>query len=175
MCSVSQTNEGQPHARRVAFSLGSNSGDRLRFLELACDRLCELYGDLRLSRVYETAPVDCPEGSPPFLNACVEVYTDASPADILAHTQRIEQELGRIRSGTYGEARTCDIDLLYCGELTLCTPELTLPHPRAHLRRFVLQPLCDIDPTLVLPGMQQSVCELLAELPLTPAVTPFDL
>ncbi len=173
MCSASQTDADAP--RRVAFSLGSNSGDRLNFLERACDSLCSLFGDLRLSQVYETEPVDCPPGSPPFLNACVEVFTAMPPEEIMTHCLRIESELGRKRSKTPGEARTCDIDILYCGERRINSPSLILPHPRAHLRRFVLQPLCDIDPSLVLPGQTESVAQLLAQLPDKPQVRPFNI
>lgn len=162
-------------SRRVGLALGSNAGDRLALLERACDLLSEVFGPLRLSQVYETEPVGCPPGSPAFLNACVEVQSDLPAEDILAHCQRIETELGRRRSGTYGEARTCDIDLLYCGDEQQNTPTLILPHPRAHQRRFVLQPLCDIDPLLVLPGQQQPISQLLAALPEAPAVTPYDL
>lgn len=173
MCSVLQTD---PRVRRrSAFALGSNSGDRLGFLERACDCLTALFGDLRLSRVYETEPVGCPPGSSPFLNACVEVLTDMPPLELLRHGLEIENRLGRVRSGVYGEPRTCDIDLLYSGELMLSSPELTLPHPRIRERRFVLQPLCDIDPELILPGQRVTVRELLAALPPTPAVTPFAL
>lgn len=171
MCSGSQTDAPQ----RVGFALGSNSGDRLALLEAACDQLSELFGDLRLSCVYETEPVGCPEGSPAFLNACVEVSTTMPAEAVLEHCLRIEKELGRTRSGTYGEARTCDIDLLYWGGRILHTPQLTLPHPRAHLRRFVLRPLCDIDPTLILPGQSLTVEQLLARLPEQPEVLPFDL
>ncbi|MCH5284773.1 MAG: 2-amino-4-hydroxy-6-hydroxymethyldihydropteridine diphosphokinase [Akkermansiaceae bacterium] len=173
MCSASQTNPAAP--QRVGLALGSNRGDRLALLEQACDALSELFGSLRLSQVYETEPVDCPAGSPPFLNACVEVYTTLPPLQVLHACQRIEQELGRERSGVYGQARTCDIDLIYYGTQQLSTPELTLPHPRAHLRRFVLQPLCDIDPALTLPGQAKSAAQLLAELPENPPVRPFDL
>ena len=171
MCSASQTDA----PLRVGLALGSNAGDRLATLEAACDLLSERFGHLRLSQVYETEPVDCPPGSPAFLNACVEVLTALPPAEVLQHCLHIEQELGRVRTGLYGEARTCDIDLIYYGELTLHTPSLTLPHPRAHLRRFVLQPLCDIDPLLILPGQRETVAQLLAHLPESPAVSPFDL
>ena len=161
--------------RRVGLSLGSNLGDRLATLERVCDHLADLFGALRLSQVYETEPVGCPPGSPAYLNACVEVETAMPAQEILQLCLRIERELGRTRSGTYGEARTCDIDLLYCGTETCATAELTLPHPRAHERAFVLRPLCDIAPALVLPGQRQTVAELLAALPATPSVTPFPL
>ncbi len=173
MCSVLQTDAGG--IRRTGFSLGSNSGDRLAFLERACDHLARLFGDLRLSQVYETEPVDCPPGSPAFLNACAEVATDMPPVEILRHCAEIEKALGRARTGVAGEARTCDIDLIYSGDLCMETPRLTLPHPRATQRRFVLQPLCDIDPALILPGQTATVQELLSRLPESPAVTPFDL
>lgn len=161
--------------RRVGFSLGSNLGDRLVTLESVCDYLSDLFGALRLSQVYETEPVGCPEGSPAYLNACVEVETDMPAEDILKACQQIEQELGRSRSGIYGEARTCDIDILYCGHEICTTEELTLPHPRAHLRSFVLRPLCDIDPLLRLPGQSHTVSQLLEQLPDTPSVIPFPL
>lgn len=157
-------NEGA-QLRRVGFSLGSNLGDRLAALESACDHLADVFGALRLSQVYETAPVGCPPGSPAYLNACVEVETDMPAPDILQLCMDIEKALGRTRSGVYGEARTCDIDLLYCGAETYDTAELTLPHPRAHERAFVLRPLCDIDPALKLPRQEKTVAELLAALP----------
>ncbi len=173
MCSVLQTDAHT--RRRTALALGSNSGDRLGFLERACDCLAALFGELWLSQVYETEPVGCPPGSPAFLNACVEILTDMPPTELLRRCREIEEKLGRARHGIYGEPRTCDIDLIYSGEMVLTTPELTLPHPRAHERRFVLQPLCDIDPEVVLPGQRATVRELLAALPQHPAVVPFAL
>ena len=161
--------------RRCVFSLGSNLGDRLAMLESACDYLADVFGGLRLSQVYETEPVGCPEGSPNYLNACVEVETDMPAQEILELCLRIEQELGRTRSGEYGEARTCDIDLICCGSETASTPSLTLPHPRAHLREFVLRPLCDLDPQLVLPGQTQTAAQLLEQLPASPAVSAYPL
>ena len=131
-----------------------------------------LYG---LSQVYETEPVGCPAGSPSYLNACVEVETDMPAEEILELCLRIEQELGRTRSGVYGEPRPCDIDLICCGSETVATPQLTLPHPRAHQREFVLRPLCDLDAQLVLPGQTRTVGQLLAELPAGPAVTAYPL
>ena len=161
--------------RRAGFSLGSNLGDRLTNLEQACDYLSDVFGSLRLSQVYETEPVGCPPGSPAYLNACVEVETAMPAQEIMELCLKIEQELGRTRTGVYGEARTCDIDLIYCGQESCATPQLTLPHPRAHERAFVLRPLCDIDPALTLPGQSKTVAALLAELPEGPSVTPFPL
>lgn len=161
--------------RRVGFSLGSNLGDRLVTLESVCDYLSDLFGALRLSQVYETEPIGCPEGSPAYLNACVEVETDMPAEEILRVCQQIEQELGRSRSGVYGEARTCDIDILYCGDETSATEKLALPHPRAHQRAFVLRPLADIDPMLILPGQSITVSQLLEQLPDSPSVIPFPL
>ncbi len=163
--------------KRVGLSLGSNLGDRLATLESACDALAEAFGHLRLSQVYETEPVGCPEGSPPYLNACVEIATELPPKALLRVTQGIEDALGRRRSGVYGEPRSCDIDILYYDTETVDAPGLTIPHPRAHERAFVLRPLADIDPQLVLPGQSATVAELLATLPAAEAagVAPFAL
>ena len=163
-----------PHT--VFLSLGANTGDRLATLERACDGLAEAFGGLRLSQLYETEPVGCPPGSPLFLNACVAVSTGTTPRQVLEICQSIEQSLGRERTGEYGAPRTCDIDVICYDDSVLSTPELTLPHPRAHEREFVLRPLCDIDPQLRLPGQALTVSELLATLPAErPTVTPFDL
>ncbi len=161
--------------KRVGLSLGSNLGDRLATLESACDALAEAFGSLRLSQVYETAPIGCPEGSPAYLNACVEIATELPPDALLRVAQGIENALGRERSGIYGEPRTCDIDIIYYDTETVSTPMLTIPHPRAHERAFVLRPLCDIDPELRLPGQAATVAELLAALPDDGGVSPFPL
>ncbi len=160
---------------RVGFSLGANLGDRLATLERVCDYLSDLFGALRLSQVYETAPLDCPVGSPAYLNACVEVTTDMAPEAILRCCHEIEKDLGRTRSGEYGEPRTCDIDILYYGEQQINTAELTIPHPRAHMREFVLRPLCDIDSLLVLPGQQATVKDMLSTIIGTQGVTLYPL
>ncbi len=161
--------------KRVGLSLGSNLGDRLATLESACDALAEAFGHLRLSQVYETTPVMCPEGSPAYLNACVEIGTELPPEALLKVTQGIENALGRTRSGIYGEPRTCDIDIIYYDTEAVNTQQLTIPHPRAHQRAFVLRPLCDIDADLTLLGQTATVAELLAALPDADSVTPFPL
>ncbi len=161
--------------KRVGLSLGSNLGDRLATLERACDALAEAFGPLRLSQLYETAPVDCPPGSPSYLNACVEIATELPPQALLKVTQGIERQLGRVRSGVYGEPRSCDIDIIYYDTDCVQSEELTIPHPRAHGRAFVLRPLCDIDPALRLPGQDLTVAELLTALPDADGPTPFPL
>lgn len=166
-----------PATQRVILALGANLGKPLEQLEHACDLLTDVYGDLRLSQLYETSPVNCPAGSPNYLNACVEICTTQSPEQVLQHCQAIENKLGRQRSGIYGEARSCDIDIINYGELQLQSQALILPHPRAHERAFVLQPLCDIDPNLRLAGQEHTVSEQLDALPDNPdnLITPFDL
>ncbi|MSR65452.1 MAG: 2-amino-4-hydroxy-6-hydroxymethyldihydropteridine diphosphokinase [Verrucomicrobiae bacterium] len=153
---------------KVVVSLGSNLGDKLANLKLAADALQPLSrSPIRKSAVYESSPVDCPPDSPSFLNAVVELEVDdgLSPHKLLQTLQSIERKLGRKPKQILNEPRPIDLDLIYCGSMKVNSPDLTLPHPRAHLRWFVLQPLCDLSPDLVLPGQTKTVRELLAALP----------
>lgn len=136
---------------KVGISLGSNLGDSLALLREAVARLREAGsgGHLLVSPVYETAPVDCPPGSPPFLNATVEIETDWAPHRLLALTQGIEAGLGRPERRERNAPRPVDLDLLYYGELKLDEEDLQLPHPRMRERAFVLIPLRAIRPDLV--------------------------
>jgi 2-amino-4-hydroxy-6-hydroxymethyldihydropteridine diphosphokinase len=136
---------------KVGISLGSNLGDSLSLLREAVRRLepARSSAHLLLSPVYETAPVDCPPGSPPFLNAAVEIETDWSPRRLLALTQGIESELGRPERRERNAPRPIDLDLLYYGDLALDEEDLRLPHPRMRDRAFVLVPLRAIRPDLV--------------------------
>jgi len=99
-----------------------------------------------LSGIYESEPKDCPPGSPLYLNAVVGILprADEDPLTLLHKLQAIELRFGRTRSGVINESRTLDLDLLAFGDKEMDTPELTLPHPRAHQRRFVLQPWLEI-------------------------------
>lgn len=98
-----------------------------------------------LSSIYESDPKDCPPGSPLYLNAVVAILPrDDEPLALLHKLQAIEQKFGRARSGVVNESRTLDLDLLAFDGVEMDTPELTLPHPRAHERRFVLQPWLEI-------------------------------
>lgn len=147
-------------------SLGSNLGDRLRLIQEAVAALTVEAGPVTaLSSLYETEPWGF--SSPHrFLNVALTLETTLSPETLLAVTQHIERDLGRTHKsvdGRYAD-RTIDIDLLFVGDAVLDTPALTLPHPRLHLRRFVLEPLCEIAPALLHPLLRKSVSQLLAEL-----------
>ena len=152
---------------KAFIALGSNLGDSRQLVLRAMERLQEL-SDQLLSRssLFETAPVDCPPGSSNFVNAVVGlVPKEGETAESLLRKIRVlEKEFGRIPKKVLNEARPLDLDLIAFGNETRATPELTLPHPRAHLRRFVLEPLAEIAPKLVLPGQRRTVAELLAQL-----------
>ncbi|MGB0292468.1 MAG: 2-amino-4-hydroxy-6-hydroxymethyldihydropteridine diphosphokinase [Luteolibacter sp.] len=151
----------------VGIALGSNLGDRLANLREACRRLRGLAvpgSEFRSSLVYQTAPQHCPPDSPDFLNAVVELEYTGSVQDLLTATRAIEKDMGRMREGERNAPRTLDLDLLYVGEEECETDDLTLPHPRITERVFVLQPLVDIRPNLVLPGEVITVAEQLAML-----------
>lgn len=138
---------------KVGFSLGTNLGDRLEQLQLACASLRELTSSdyFRVSNVYETAPEDCPEGSPGFLNAVIEIETELLPLELLDRTQAIETGLGRPDQSARerNAPRVIDVDILYYGDLVINKPTLIIPHPRMHERDFVLRPLSDIREDLV--------------------------
>jgi 2-amino-4-hydroxy-6-hydroxymethyldihydropteridine diphosphokinase len=148
-------------------ALGSNLGDSRSLLLQAVARLQTLTDQpLLVSNFIETAPVDCPPGSPPFLNAVVALQPRANqtPERLLSELQAIENELGRCRGSVRNEARTLDLDLISFGAEIRQTPRLVLPHPRAHQRRFVLEPMAQIAPGYILPVQQRTVLELLQNL-----------
>jgi 2-amino-4-hydroxy-6-hydroxymethyldihydropteridine diphosphokinase len=114
--------------------------------------------------IYQTAPVGCPGGSPDFYNTVVEIRYDGTARELLEAALGLEKALGRARPGPANAPRLIDIDLLYLGDRRLAEPDLELPHPRLASRRFVLQPLADIRPDLVLPGGGATIAEHLAHL-----------
>ena len=131
---------------RAHVGLGSNLGDRMATLDAAVRALDadQLTHVMAVSRVYETAPVGGPEQDP-FLNAVAVLETDRSPYQLLDLLQSTETSLGRVRAEHWGP-RTADLDLLLYDGPPIDSPELTVPHPRARERAFVLVPLCDADP-----------------------------
>ncbi len=152
---------------RVGVALGSNLGDRLENLRSAKAALVQLPGvdvPVAASPIYATAPVDCEEGAAEFLNAVVEFEYDGDPRELLPQLKAIEAALGRPSQHVRNASRAIDIDLLYAATVEVYDEGLQLPHPRMAARRFVLQPLADIRPDLVLPGQTKPASELLAML-----------
>jgi len=137
---------------RAVLSLGSNLGRRIEYLQGAVDALFDAPGLtlVAISSVYETEPVGGPEQGP-YLNAVLLVETTHPPRVLLERVQSIEEAFGRTRDVRWGP-RTLDIDLIKVGEIVSDDPELTLPHPRAHERAFVLVPWAEVEPDAVLPG-----------------------
>ena len=158
---------------RAGVALGSNLGDRLENLRAARRAIARRVArrqTLLASAVYETEPVGCEPGAPGFLNAVIEFDFEGEPAELLEKLREIERRLGRARNHLRNTSRTIDLDLLYFDDLHIATPELELPHRRLHERRFVLEPLADIRPDLLLPTQSESVAALLRRLPPSPAV-----
>ena len=146
-------------------ALGSNLGDRAAFLQRALDGLRAATGVavVAVSDVYETDPVGGPE-QPDYLHAVLVAETLLPARAVLERCQGVESSFGRVRQERWGP-RTLDLDLIVYGDEVSDDPELTLPHPRAHERAFVLAPWCEADADAHIPGRGR-VCDLLA------AVTP---
>jgi 2-amino-4-hydroxy-6-hydroxymethyldihydropteridine diphosphokinase len=157
-----------PPDRTAFIALGSNLGDSAGILRRVMRQLANLSVAPPLeSSLWQTAPVDCPPGSPLFVNAVLGLAPRAgeTPESLLGTLHDLEREFGRQAKKVPNEARPLDLDLIAFGGEVRATGELTLPHPRAHLRRFVLQPLSEIAPELILPGQTKTVTQLLGELP----------
>lgn len=148
----------------VYLSLGSNLGDRAANLHEAIRRLGGLGTVRAVSGFYETEPVEVADEQPWFLNCAVLLETELSPENLLARTLELEQAMGRRRSGVRS-ARQIDIDILYFDDLVLAGPDLTIPHPGAARRKFVLAPLAEIAPDFRDPVTKQTATEMLAALP----------
>lgn len=148
-------------------ALGSNLGDSRKIIFEAMARL-QNFSDRSIlkSSLWQTTPVDCPAGSPLFVNAVAGLapQKEETPESFLEKLQSLETEFGRRPKKVVNEPRPLDLDLIVFGPEIRHTPELVLPHPRAHLRRFVLQPLSEIAPDLILPIQERTVSQLLAEL-----------
>lgn len=150
----------------VFIGFGSNVGDRVDF----CDRAVTLLSLLPHSQVrgvsllYETEPVydHAQPGDGWFLNGVVELETDVTPRSLLTVLREIERSLGRDDDNRSGP-RTIDLDILFYGQQIIDDPELVVPHPRLHQRRFVLMPLSELDPLWVHPTRQRTVSQMLAE------------
>ena len=163
---------------RAGVALGSNLGERLANLRNARKDISTLGGvlpPLRSSAVYETDPVGCEKGAAKFLNAVIEFGYSGEPEELLRALATIEKMLGRPVAHPRNVSRTIDLDLLYFGELVIKTDELQLPHPRIVERDFVLRPLADLRPDLVLPERDEPISALLLRLGPTTGVVRLDL
>jgi 2-amino-4-hydroxy-6-hydroxymethyldihydropteridine diphosphokinase len=152
--------------RTVGIALGSNLGDRWAQLHIGFEFLASLSEgrSLRKSSLYETAPVDCPTGSANFLNAVAEIDYAGTARELLVHLQAYELAQGRAAVREVNAPRPLDLDILYFGEEVIVESDLVVPHPRLAQRRFVLEPLAEIRPDLILPGQSQTVQALFAQL-----------
>ena len=155
----------------VAVSLGSN----LPYLNLspreivlaAIESLRRISLEAEASSLYLSEPIDCPRGTCDFINAAMvlRLASKTSASALLAVLQGIEADYGRQRSSEQNQARTLDIDIISYANQELESSRLILPHPRATQRRFVLMPLAEIHPEMVLPGHSENIAQLLAALP----------
>jgi 2-amino-4-hydroxy-6-hydroxymethyldihydropteridine diphosphokinase len=154
-----------PEPIRTALALGSNLGDRLANLRAGRAAVLDLPGvsaPVHSSGVYQTEPIDSTPGAGSYLNAVIEVAYAGHPMTLLDALQAIEAALGRPSKRPRNAPRPLDLDILYVGNLTLANEEIVIPHPRLHMRRFVLEPLHDLRPDLILPGQHRTVAQLLA-------------
>jgi len=156
-----------PHSALAIVALGSNLGNSRQNILQAFERLQEFSAaPILKSSLWRTPPVDCPPGSPGFVNAAAALVPLAgeTPESLLKKLRAVEMEFGRRPKKVSNEPRPMDLDLIAFGNEIRDSPGLILPHPRAHQRRFVLQPLSEIVPGLILPGQGKTVAELLASL-----------
>ena len=153
--------------RHVALiALGSNLGDRAATMRAALGLLADAATAVgAVSGFIETASVGGPADAPPYLNAVAVLQTGLEPLPLLARLMEVERTLGRRRPSVPAAPRTIDLDLLVYDDLVLDDPRLTLPHPRMHLRRFVLDPLAQVAPDWRHPVLGRTARELLMSLP----------
>ena len=149
-------------------NLDSRNGSKLEIIQKAINSLEELCSRrCIISSFYKSEPEFCPPDSPIFVNLVAVLFlpVNAQPMKFFRFVQRLEERFGRVRTRGMNEPRTIDIDLLFFGKESISSDYLTIPHPRALKRRFVLEPLAEIAPDLILPGQELSVAELLSRLP----------
>ncbi len=162
----------EAHTLTSIVGLGSNLdskyGSKLDIMRKAVKALGKLSSQPCIaSSVYQSEPEGCPPDSPLFVNSVVVLFLPVNTElkRFFLCIQRLEEKLGRVRSGIGNEPRTIDLDLLFFGNFSFSSDSLNIPHPRALERRFVLEPLAEIAPNLVLPGQKFSVQQLLDDLP----------
>jgi len=152
-----------PHSAII--SVGSNIGDKQANCQQGIDRLLASgkASLVKTSRFYRTSPVDFLDQDW-FVNAAVKIETGFEPVELLDTLQSIQQQAGRLKGGIRFGPRILDLDIIFYDQLVMKTPLLEIPHPRMHKRRFVLQPICDIDPDIVHPLLNIPLKSLLNQL-----------
>jgi 2-amino-4-hydroxy-6-hydroxymethyldihydropteridine diphosphokinase len=165
------TGEMRP-IRRAVLALGSNLGERLASLQGAVNAIADTpdVWVTAVSPIYETEPVDSPQGARPYLNAVVLIDTTLAATRLMDRALAIEDAFDRERGEVPNAPRTLDVDLIVVGDRRSDEPSLRLPHPRAQERAFVLKPWCDLEPDAELPG-HGPISQLLAEVG-TEGLTP---
>lgn len=157
----------EENSRLAYIALGANLGDAELTFASVVPRLQALStSPVVASRWMRTKPVNCPPGSPDFLNGVVAIrpFPGETPESLLQKLQELEREFGRQAKKELNEPRPLDLDIIAFGPERRDSPRLTLPHPRAAERVFVLRPLAEIAPDLILPGQEENVIQLLARL-----------
>ena len=151
---------------QVYLSVGSNLGDPMRNCCHGIELLSNNHHIAMITRspFYKTQPVDYLDQAW-FINAALRFKTDLSPFELLLKTQAIQHQIGRKKDGVRFGPRILDLDIIFYDDQLIDTPNLVVPHPRAHERLFVLQPICDIDPQVVHPGFGQTVQTILNQIP----------
>lgn len=152
---------------KVILSLGSNKGDRLKYLRSAIDSIGNcVYKTPKISRIYESEPWGF-NSTVWFLNIAMLLETNLSPIELLDELNIIEKELGRERKSNISdyESRVIDIDIIFFGDRVLDEEQLIIPHPFAHLRKFVLLPVLDIFPDYIHPVLNKTIRELFESCP----------
>ncbi len=145
-------------------ALGSNLGDRFDFMRRAVAMIADTLGisfdpAVDVASLYESHPIAGTPESFNFLNSAIRIHTRRLPRELLQIVHSIEDELGRVRTKHWGP-RTIDIDILLIDDCIVDEPGLTIPHPRMHERRFVLEPLCELMPDLIHPAYHRSILDL---------------
>ena len=147
---------------KAVIALGANLGDPRKQVSLAIDLIRDIMKISAVSSLYETVPFEVPDRQPNYINAVLIGDSELKPLDLMKELLEVEDKLGRLRTFQIASL-VIDIDIIEYGGLFMESKELTLPHPRAHERRFVLEPWLEIDPGAVLPG-RGAIRELLASL-----------